>query len=189
MVLTRPRAHPAQLRSAGKVVSGSAVGTGVAVYLAAVAVNAQVEDRADWWPYSWLWLLLVAAALSAAVWVYLMVTPEGPPGVRGAVPSAPVAVDRVGEVMVEIASGRRPRRWALLIALFLGVVGFLLMVVGFALYVVDPPLSQTSGATGLFLLMAAVPVALVAYIAQLVRWVVRKRGRVVRDDRRSSETD
>lgn len=48
------------------------VGTCIAVYLAAVGVNAQVASKVSWWPYQWLWILAGVAALGGVLWLVVM---------------------------------------------------------------------------------------------------------------------
>lgn len=59
------------LRSIGVRVAGSVVAACFTAYLAAVAIYAEVEGDANWWPYCWLWVLAAIAVVSAIVWVAL----------------------------------------------------------------------------------------------------------------------
>jgi hypothetical protein len=59
------------LRETAKIATASIVSVCVALYLAAVSLFGDVEGRADWWPYSWLWFVAATAVLASIVWFTL----------------------------------------------------------------------------------------------------------------------
>lgn len=82
--------------------SASGVGLCVAVYLAAVGVNADVEGEANWWPYWWLVIVLGVAAVLAVAWVLLVLVPN-----EGRTDSArPDGEDQAEAVFVETGAPR-----------------------------------------------------------------------------------
>lgn len=76
-------------KEAGRVVAGSTTGAGVSIYIAAVALNAELTRELTWWPYWWLWWVAGVTAAAAIVWIWLIDwrTPTPAP----ASPSAQVA--------------------------------------------------------------------------------------------------
>lgn len=100
------------------LVAGGALGAGVAIYLAAVGVYAQVEGEANWWPYGWLWIVAAVMVLATVTWLVTVGSRDGPVGSSpsaksesndlvpigiesGTTPTAPVAATSQSEPVVE----------------------------------------------------------------------------------------
>jgi len=60
------------------LVAGGALASGVATYLAAVGVSAQVEGAANWWPYGWLWVVAAVMVLAAVAWLLTVGSRDAP---------------------------------------------------------------------------------------------------------------
>ena len=54
------------------IVTGGVFPLAVAVWIAAVSIDAQAHGPGDWWPYPWLYGLAGAATVAAIVWIVLM---------------------------------------------------------------------------------------------------------------------
>jgi len=85
------------------LIAGGALGAGVATYLAAVGVYAQVEGAANWWPYEWLWVVAAMMVLAAVAWLITVGSRDTPAGSSSSGKS-----ETADAVPVAIGSGTTP---------------------------------------------------------------------------------